>query len=262
MNRGLSQWAKVLTESGFEDQALHLSEDKQASINRLRKLNLPHFDYKSGSTSDFIANPNSFFSELNSREFYVTLIPDDQHEERPRRVCPGREAVLDYVTGFTENRDSNIKYENMILMETARMHYGANIVVDGGPGNPIYAELVKGTHSDLVGDHAPIALTMHRSIETGSLIRFVRRDVTDDLGEKVVFDHDEEIVRHAMFSALMLLPHTAVEEYHSPDYALSETLFEPGYFELGIIDSNDNSRLDVRFIDCSVDPIFIPSRTF
>ncbi|HSW80410.1 MAG TPA: hypothetical protein VLG47_06545 [Candidatus Saccharimonadales bacterium] len=69
---------------------------------------------------------------------------------------------------------------------------------------------------------------------------------------------DESIVRYAMISALLAIPHRTFED-QSQGYDLRGAVFHPGYFEVVLIgDKSKPLYLTPKFIDYSNKTVFQP----
>lgn len=151
-------------------------------------------------------------------------------------------------------------YNTLLLMETAKIYYGGNIVVGDSDKNPIYAEVVQGTHADLVGAQQPIVQKLHRDTLSG----FLRFDTFaprsyDDPDTKIELSESEQVdVRRGIFGALTSIPHTTSEN-HSPGFELRDVQFRPGYYEFVLVKMRENGALTPIFIDCSDRPPFQPA---
>jgi hypothetical protein len=233
-----------------------LREDKAATARTLEALGLPHFQAATGSTADFLQNPVSFFNQLATPAYYVSVNSADPKEQRQRQAGLDQTAAREFVQAVVDKHGDT--YDTVVLMETAEILYGGNIAVSGDEQNSITAELVQGTHSDLVGGLQPIVMTLNRDPERG-LFRFERLHPYryDDPLQKVELHHEEEAIRRVLYAALKCIRHTTDEE-HGQGFELRGAEFEKGYYEVAIIQLRQNGPLVPMFIEVSKQPPFMP----
>jgi hypothetical protein len=268
INRSLGEWAEQLGDAGYAELAAQLHEDKAETIRKLGELGLPHFQSIAITTDAFLQDPDTHFDQLDTPTYYVSVNPTDPRQQRIRAFGMGRDGTHRFVQSVVNEHGA--KYGSLILMETAKILYGGNITVSSADGNPVFAELVRGTHADLVGGQQPTLLTLGRNTLTGNF-HFDRLHPRryDMPHRKVRPRHDEQVIRRALFSALMEIPHEAADK-HAPGFGLRGTRFRQGYYEVALVQLRQYSRLARLFrrdrhgplvpifIDTSDQPAFLP----
>jgi hypothetical protein len=285
MNQSLGFWAAGLRRIIQDPSILQINQEKQVirdtlprlpglvdelmekkvdTLQRLKEMKLPHFAWNLSSTQDFIVNSLPYFAAIPSDIYYATFEPANSALVRQERITgKGEEEIRNFVTSAV----SKYGHGKVLLMETAPMLYGFNIVIGKDDDNPILGEIVKGTHSDLVGAQQPIVMTMRRRSSNSYLIRprdlefnsltpkvyIAEEDNVSDPNERIILTPEEDTeVRKAMYNALKHIPHSERDNY-SPEFEIRAAQFVPGYYEGALLD-----LLRPVYIDCSTNSAFIP----
>ncbi len=228
-----------------------LLEDKIATLRTLKSLRVPHFSWRVCSTDEFRHHPDNFYSQIPSSTYYLTVFPADRSLPRDKRIAGKDEAET---TAFFESVVAGQEgYGRVLLMETAKMQYGFNISVGDGDDSPVLVEIVKGTHSDLVGMQQPIVMNLRRDPQR-RLFRFTtfkpEIHYTDEDYEKgrvppkntrqrVELTEAEQLsVRCGILLALESIPHftPGALEYSSNLSSLRDAIFHPGYYEGALLE--------------------------
>jgi hypothetical protein len=250
---GLDSWAAKIANSpdiALElrtELAASLRGDKSATLAMLTKLTLPCFAMVETDTDAFLADPAAALFPLRTPTLYASLYSSaDKHLERVRDFgfdAAGATAFIER----TANQDS--RYDRLILMESARMQYGGNIVVGTGADNSIYSEVAFGMHSQLVAGALPF-VTVRRDPLKG---RFVFSDLPPKFRHN---SFDETDIRTGIHRAIMAIPNEQRED-HGAEFESRGRHFHPGYYEFGLVQLRENGPLSPIFIEYSKEKPFV-----
>jgi hypothetical protein len=237
INHGLEEWAERLRDlPGGAPMADTFSENKVATYARLDQLGLPHFLSTTASTDEFLADPDKFLAVLRTPRFYVSVNPSDPDLRRHRTFGLDAGGTLDFVCNV--RRGYGEQYDSLMLAESATLYYGGNIVISPDKANTIYAEMVEGTHSDLVGSHKNVAFAMRRDPQTN----------------KFEYSYEDIELRRAMFATVLKIPHEIAED-HGQGFDARGWRFHPGYYEFALT-KTESGLLTPLFLDYSDKPVF------
>ena len=265
VNTGLSTWkheivrrqhaplAPHLPDTVYKSVVSQLAENKDQVANRLAELRLPHFKLVTAHPHAFLSDPDAYFSQLSSSTYYASLEAVGKNLDRVRKYGFSKEDALAYIQQQVDTLGSD--YNRLILMETATLLYGGNLAISEDTSNPVYGELVQGTHSNLVGGLVPILLTVERDAVSGRLIFERPSQKSEELWPA---RHEEDIVRAGMYAALMCVPHrNADPDENGPGFGGRNRQFRPGYYEFALTGRPDLTHLSPVFIDQSNEPAFL-----
>jgi hypothetical protein len=216
----------------------------------MAELKLPVFTSTECTTAEFLADPEIAFNRLGTSIYYVSLGSSEDRPDLPRQRTfgLGREGIVDFVDQTTYAK--GLEYDKLILMETAKLLYGGNIVVDTGAKATIYGELTDGTHSDLVGGKSPI-VTLRRNPFNQ---RFEYQPFTE--AGYASPDFDEEAIRRGFYRAAMSIPHQTTDD-HGIGFENRSLRFHPGYYEFALVQKRTGGPLEPVFIDYSDERPFL-----
>jgi hypothetical protein len=267
-NRGLDEWANTLVALGkpieHTDQlAAQLRSDKAATVAMLTKLELPRFRSTTRTTPAFLAEPTAAFTGLKTAIFYASV--DSTHDttlRRQRMFGLDQAGTTEFVQKVAATSNG---YDRIVLMESAPMQFGCNITV--GPDdivNTVYAELVDGTHSDLVGGKTPTMIGQ-RVTDGGARHGFFEYKRFSPESTYATANHTEEDIRRALFGAIMSIPNHVDQdeaEQYDPAFRNRALHFHPGYYELALVQAQPEAPLSPIFIEYSDQPAFVFNHYF
>jgi hypothetical protein len=238
INRGLQEWAERLRFfPGGAAVAATFSEDKISTYAKLEGLGLPHYKSVVSSTEDFLIDPDQFLLSLRTPAYYISVNPADRSLQRHRTYGLDAAKVVQFVNSIVEKEGD--RYNSLMLAETSPLYYGGNIIVNPDATNSVYAEMVQGTHSDLVGSHTAIDYKMQRNQHTG----------------RFEYSFDDPLLRQAMYRTLLKVPHEIAED-HGQGFDSRGWKFHLGYYEFALTKMGSDTLQPV-FLDYSDKPVFL-----
>jgi hypothetical protein len=204
------------------DKCLDAIKDEQTKSdihNKIQEIGLPVFKMIETVTSSFLSNPDYYFEQLPSSEYYIEAKSSTTNEK-----------IRDF--GLDSDETINFAMQNshldlLILKENYKNIYSGNIVV-ANDNSGIYIEMVSGTLSSLLHD-GKFDYTAYRDEMLGSFKYNTERDEIKEL-------------------MLMVLSYIPSLDRNNTKLDRNSKFLQ-GYYEFIIVDKNDGCGLVPVFND-------------
>ena len=230
ISSGISDWQLAIDQLNISDkdgEPLDLTDDKTKSQAMLEKLNLPRGKVINTAVSDFLKNPELYFSQLTSPEYYVSITHPNENS-RIRKPHLSHDEALEFIQNA-----SGGGYDMLTIIETYPSVFGVNISVN--KNGSVYAEGVRGTSSDLT--------TLNKIPDFSMEL--------DEMTGLAHYSTEDPNIRKFLYDALSHIP---ADETHLSELGRDKK-YHPGFYELMATYANEDAAL--KHDESQLKPIFI-----
>lgn len=129
-------------------------KEKEEGREEINALRLPKYKKQSGTIGEFLKDPDEYFRDLNTEEFYPSIM--NKLGERDFRLGATKEETKSFIKKSLKRfrKPFFIEDDKLSIYEFLKNSKGGNLIVDNEGG--INIEMLRGQHTDLAyGDKSP-----------------------------------------------------------------------------------------------------------
>lgn len=215
----MNDWAKKVGEIDpvFAEM---LDDNKIESFKKIREMGLPRYEMEVCSLTEFLNDPEKYLQKLDTKLFYIGLIPKTKELERFGKAWLKNNEVLKFVA-CKKIKEEDIKNYEVVLQQCFENKYRGNIQIGDEP----WQVLVEFNNADKLG------------ISKGGTPDFF---VTRKKEGRFRYSFDSEELRKVIYNTVLSIP--------SQDDGVARK-FQSGYYEFFIVKKDKNSPMEPIFFD-------------
>jgi len=222
----INDWAEAISTTS-PVMAARLNESRSAGFDRVEALGLPRYKRITTGLAEFLDDPDSILTELDSQQFYLSLVPNVNNLKRFSKTGLSCAQAIEFAASKVALEQRG--FYDAVVQQYFKNRYGGVIVIN--PDGRIYIEFIKGKQSPVAKGNALPEFTAVNDRFTGTM--------------RYSFDPTE--LRASVYRTLQAIPH---------DGSGRETIYIPGYYEFVLVGEQAGDELRPIFFDYKDDPLF------
>ncbi|MDO8571776.1 MAG: hypothetical protein Q7R79_03800 [bacterium] len=234
LGKGMSAWHEAIKDAAqdceLQDKqkeelqflAQRFDRPRDAGFHAVEELELPRYVRRTVKLSDFMADPETYFSAIPSTTYYAYIKSDAEAQPVFRAPMMARDQILEIIKNKIEA--SRYGDYSIILSENYENIYGGNIIVR--EDQHVDGEFKRGNQGEIsTGQVTPEFIVTRQSESARFEYRFHGVNPPDD-----------DPLKRTLYQTIREIPHDGRH-------------YLPGYYEVHLIRKKEDEPIEPIFID-------------